>query len=140
MGMNVGGHKGGVNAEINMTPLIDIVLVLLIIFMVMTPMMLKELNANLPPSTPPPPDMNPQPVTDQQVVEVRGGGEVLLNGTVVTEAGLADKLREALGPKAENKRVVFFKLDDDAPYGRVVLTMDIARGAGAKTLGIAAPK
>ncbi len=140
MGMAVGGGKGGVRADINMTPLIDIVLVLLIIFMVLTPMMLKELNANTPkdekvevqPPTPPSTDMN--------MVEIKADGKLLLNGTPLGDNELFDKLKESLGPKPENRRIVFFKTEDDAGYGRVVRAMDLARGAGAKTLGIAAAK
>ena len=139
MGMAVGGAKGGVRADINMTPLIDIVLVLLIIFMVLTPMMLKELNANTPKLdevTPP----TPQPPSDVSMVEVKADGKLLLNGTPVGDNELFDKLKEGLAPKPDSKRVVFFKTEDEAVYGRVVRAMDLARGAGAKTLGIAAAK
>lgn len=122
-----------------MTPLIDIVLVLLIIFMVLTPMMLKELNANTPKSEeiiPP----TPQPPSDVAMVETKADGKLLLNGTPLGDNELFDKLKEILAPKPENKRIVFFKTDDEAGYGRVVRAMDLARGAGAKTLGIAAAK
>ncbi len=136
MGMAVGGGKGGVRADINMTPLIDIVLVLLIIFMVLTPMMLKELNANTPKSEEIKlPDQPPS--TDIYMVETKADGKLLLNGTPLGDNELFDKLKEGLAPKPDSKRIVFFKTDDDAGYGRVVRAMDLARGAGAKTLGVA---
>ena len=133
MGMDVGGSKKGAKGDINVTPLIDVVLVLLIIFMVLTPSMLKELTANVPrkPDTnePPPPDPNP-PI----VLEINAKSELSINSDPVAPESLADKVSERL--KHDSKKVVFFKVDDDAIYGDVVKFMDIVKGAGAKTLGI----
>lgn len=133
MGMDVGGSKSGPKGEINVTPLIDVVLVLLIIFMVLVPSMLKEITANVPKkpdeNTPPPP-----PTEVPIVVEYTGAGELTLNTEPVAPEALADKVRERL--KADRQKVVFFKIEDDAQYGHVVRFMDIVKGAGAKTLGI----
>lgn len=133
MGMNVGGKKGGAKGEINVTPLIDIVLVLLIIFMVLTPSMLKELTANVPrkpdQNTPPPP-----PTETPIVVEIAADSTLQLNTEPVAPEALADKVSERL--KFDRQKVVFFKVDDEAPYGNAVKFMDIVKGAGAKTLGI----
>src|SRR2546421_4779438 len=134
MGMDVGGgKKKGAKGDINITPLIDVVLVLLIILMVLTPSMLKELTANVPKKdespTPPPPDPNPP-----MVLEISAKSELALNTEPVAPEALADKITERL--KHDRQKVVFFKVDDAALYGDVVKFMDIVKGAGARTLAI----
>jgi biopolymer transport protein ExbD len=130
--MDVGNGKKGAKGEINVTPLIDVVLVLLIIFMVLVPSMLKELSANIPKkdTSTTPPDPNVVPV----VVEYTAQRELSVNQEPVAPEGLADRIAERI--KYKNQKVVFFKIDDDAPYGEVVHFMDIVKGAGATTLGI----
>ena len=132
MAFSVGGGRRGPQAEINVTPLIDIVLVLLIIFMVLTPVMLKELPAKVPQkqaeTMPQPPGENPI------VVEVDAHDALLLNGEPVAPEALAGAVGERL--RHDRQKVVFFRIDDDANYGRAVRVMDVCRGAGAKTLGI----
>ena len=132
MGMSAGGNRKGARGEINVTPLIDIVLVLLIIFMVMVPSMLKELTANVPKKdkSDTPPDPNVVPI----VVEYSANRELSVNQESVTPEALAEKVGERL--KLKSQKVVFFKIDDEAPYGDVVHFMDIVRGAGAATLGV----
>jgi biopolymer transport protein TolR len=132
MAMDVGGNRKGVRADINVTPLIDVVLVLLIIFMVLVPSMLKELTANIPrkdeSNTPPDPSASPV------VVEYTAKGELSLNGEPVAPEVLADKVAEKI--KYKSQKVVFFKIEDNAPYGDAIRFMDIVWGAGATTLGI----
>ena len=132
MAFSVGGGRRGPQAEINVTPLIDIVLVLLIIFMVLTPVMLKELPTKVPQkqaeTMPQPPGENPI------VVEVDAHDALLLNGEPVAPEALAGAVGERL--RHDRQKVVFFRIDDDANYGRAVRIMDVCRGAGAKTLGI----
>jgi len=127
-----GGRKGAPQAEINVTPLIDIVLVLLIIFMVMTPVMLKEIVAKVPQkqteNVPRPPGDNPI------VVEVNAQDQIVLNGDPVPAETFADRIRDRLAH--DRQKVVFFKVADAANYGRTVRVMDVCKGAGAKTLGI----
>ena len=132
MGMNVGNGKQGAKGDINVTPLIDVVLVLLIIFMVLVPSMLKELSANIPKkdTSITPPDPNVAPV----VVEYTAQRELSVNQEPVAPEGLAEKIADRI--KYKNQKVVFFKIDDEAPYGEVVHFMDIVKGAGATTLGI----
>jgi biopolymer transport protein TolR len=135
MSMDVGGKKKGAKGDINITPLIDVVLVLLIIFMVLTPSMLKEITANVPQKSNdpnPPPDPNPP-----MVLEVSAKSELSLNTEPVAPEALADKVAERL--KHDRQKVVFFKVDDDAYYGDVVKFMDIVKGAGARTLAIITP-
>ncbi len=134
MAMDVGGGKQrGAKADINVTPLIDVVLVLLIIFMVLVPSMLKHMTANVPRKAPPdapPPDPSNTPI----VVEYTAKREITVNTEPVAWDALADKIAERL--KFVRQKVVFFKVEDDAMYGEVVKLMDTCRGAGAKTLGI----
>jgi biopolymer transport protein TolR len=133
MGMAVGGASKGAKAEINITPLIDVVLVLLIIFMVMTPMMLKELGVNVPKKLEQEVEV-PQQANEQCVIDVHAGGEIQLNKQPVAMTALTDKVREALTGRRD--KIVFFNVEDDAAYGDAVKAMDMARGGGAKVLGI----
>src|SRR6478672_3895227 len=132
MAFSVGGRKGAPQAEINVTPLIDIVLVLLIIFMVMTPVMLKEIVAKVPQkqteNVPQPPGENPI------VVELDKHDTLTLNGESVAPEALGARVGERM--LHDRQKVVFFKIDDDANYGRAVRIMDVCKGAGAQTLGI----
>ena len=126
------GNKKGIKAEINVTPLVDVVLVLLIIFMVLTPSMLKHLTANVPrkPDEPAP----AAPSDNSIVVAYTAAREVTVNNEPVAPEALAEKLSERL--RGSRQKVVFFKAEDDAPYGEVVHLMDVARGIGAETLAV----
>jgi biopolymer transport protein ExbD len=126
------GNKKGLRAEINVTPLVDVVLVLLIIFMVLTPSMLKHLTANVPKKADEPAAAVPS--ENSIVVAYTAAREVTVNNEPVAPAALADKLSERL--RGARQKVVFFKAEDDAPYGEVVHLMDIARGVGAQTLAV----
>ena len=132
MAFSVGGAKGRPSGDINVTPLIDIVLVLLIIFMVMTPVMLKELVAKVPQKST---ELVPQPPGDNPIiVELDASDRLSLNGESLAPEALAGQVGERL--RHDRQKVVFFKIDDDANYGRAVRVMDICKGAGAATLGI----
>jgi biopolymer transport protein TolR len=132
MSFSVGGAKGRPQGEINVTPLIDIVLVLLIIFMVMTPVMLKEIVAKVPQKST---ELVPQPPGDNPiVVELDAHDTLLLNGEALAPEALGEKVAARL--RLDRQKVVFFKIDDEANYGRAVRLMDICKGAGAATLGI----
>ena len=132
MAFSVGNGRRGPQGEINVTPLIDIVLVLLIIFMVMTPVMLKELVAKVPQAqtenVAQPPGENPI------VVELDAHDALTLNGDPVAPETLGTQVAERL--RHDRQKVVFFKIADDANYGRAVRIMDTCKGAGAQTLGI----
>jgi biopolymer transport protein ExbD len=129
--MDVGGSKKGARSDINVTPLIDVVLVLLIIFMVLTPSMLKHMTANVPRKAP---DNTPEPPVPPIVLEYTAKREITINTEPVAFEAVGDRVRERL--KSDRQKVVFFKIEDDALYGEVVKLMDIVRGSGAKTLGI----
>jgi biopolymer transport protein TolR len=133
MAMDVGGKKSGPKSDINVTPLIDVVLVLLIIFMVLTPSMLKNLPMMVPDknedtSTP------AMPPDSSIMVEYTAKRELTVNSEAVAVEALATNLADRL--KARRQKVVFFKAEDKAPYGEVVRLLDIARGSGAETLAI----
>jgi len=143
MGMSVGGGGGArgegrfsARGEINVTPLIDIVLVLLIVFMVMTPVMLKELVAKIPQeqsdNTPQPPGENPI------IVSLAANGSIMLGSESIAVEQLAGAVGERL--IHDRQKVVFFRIDDHASYGRAVKLMDLCKGAGAVTLGIVTNK
>jgi biopolymer transport protein ExbD len=132
MAMDVGGKKKGPRSEINVTPLVDIVLVLLIIFMVLTPTMLKNIAATVPEKAED--QQQPVPSDSAIVVEYTAKRELTVNLEPVAVEGLQDKLIERL--KAQRQKAVFFKAEDEAPYGDVVRLLDIARGSGAQTLAI----
>jgi biopolymer transport protein TolR len=128
--MEIRSSKGP-RADINVTPLIDVVLVLLIIFMVLTPSLLKHLNAVVPKKS----EEAAPPVTDSAViVEYGANRELTVNTEPVAAEALASKISERL--RGVRQKVVFFKADDDAPYGEVIHLMDVARGAGAQTLAV----
>jgi biopolymer transport protein ExbD len=133
MAMDVGGKKTGAKSDINVTPLIDVVLVLLIIFMVLTPSMLKNLPMMVPDksedtSTP------AMPPDSSIMIEYTAKRELTVNGEAAAIESLATNLADRL--KARRQKVVFFKAEDKAPYGEVVRLLDIARGSGAETLAI----
>jgi biopolymer transport protein ExbD len=132
MAFSVGGGRGRPSGEINVTPLIDIVLVLLIIFMVMTPVMLKELVAKVPQKST---ELVPQPPGDNPIiVELDARDALTLNGEAVSPESLGERVADRL--RHDRQKVVFFKIDDDANYGSAVRVMDVCKGAGAATLGI----
>jgi len=129
--MEVGSQKG-LRGDINVTPLIDVVLVLLIIFMVLTPSTLKHLEATVPKKADE--TAAPPPTEAPILVEYTARRELTVNGEPVQPDGLAAALAARL--RGDRQKVVFFKAEDQAPYGDVVRLMDLARGSGARTLAV----
>lgn len=134
--MAFGGNSGGsVRSEINITPLVDVVLVLLIIFMVLTPLREEILRVRVPDAEEPPDRARPDAA--QVVVGVRPEGALELNGAAISDADYEGRLGRVLAARAAGERVVFFAAADAAPYARLVLALDGARRAGAETLAFA---
>ncbi len=131
--MAFGGATGGaVRSDINITPLVDVVLVLLIIFMVATPMLIKDLDLTVPEKAE---TQIASPTTaNQVVVSVTKEGLVQVNREPVLESQLNEKIHDLMAARSE--KLVFFDIDEDANYGEAIHVMDVVRGAGAKTLGI----
>ena len=120
-------------SSINVTPLVDVLLVLLIIFMVVTPILAKALQSQIPQAADRP---IPEEYSKRQlVVRVAADGSLRLNTEAVTLATLSERLREAFATRGGD-RAVFLDADDKVPYGSVVQIMDLCRGAGANTIGV----
>ncbi len=122
-------------ADINVVPLIDIVLVLLIIFMVITPIMVKEMDLNIPDRSEE--AIVPEDVPKNQVVLVMTKELVVyLNMEPVPTADLPQRLEAIYQGRATADRVLFFDAEDGTNYGETVKVLDIARGAGVKKIGL----
>ena len=132
MGMDVGGSKGGPKSEINVTPLVDVVLVLLIIFMILQPMLQMGYDVQVPPNTPP--GVQAPPPTDQIIVSITANKEIYLNKEKVEQAQLPIRLQEVL--RNRGNKVVFFSVEDSVNYGDAMKIMDVVRNNGAKNIGI----
>jgi len=132
MSMAVSGKKGP-KSDINITPYIDILLVLLIIFMVITPVHQMDLDVKVP--QPPPPDQqNTPPDPSTIVVSVGESAQIAINQELVDISALGPKLQEIYSARA-NKNM-FISASAKLPYGDVVKVIDIAKGAGVGDIGL----
>ena len=136
MGMSV-GTKGGPKSDINMTPMIDVLLVLIIIFMVITPLTPKGLEALVP--QPPPPGQK-QNASDQRtvVIVIDANHHYSINSEDTDEQRMGDRLTEIFKTRAE--RVVFVKGDPSLEFSWVAKAIDIAHGAGIDKVGLMTAK
>lgn len=131
MGMNTGTGGGKAHSEINVTPLVDVCLVLLIIFMVTVPRQLPEISVRIPP---PATEPSKERHDDALVVQVDEQGALALNAKPVGHAQLERQLSAALANR--DRRAVFLDCHPDADFGAAVAALDIAKRAGADVLGV----
>ena len=138
MSMNVGGSKGGVMADINVTPMADIMIVLLIIFMVITPMLQKGVDVKLPTAG------NTKEKKDEPktiTVAIKKDTSTFLGGVrVEKQPDLVGLLKEKLEDVAEGNRVVYLKADAELPYSEVMKVMDLCREAGVDEVALIADR
>jgi biopolymer transport protein TolR len=131
-----GTEAGDVKPTMNVTPLVDVVLVLLIIFMVVTPLLTKQFWLNLPKKDDKTEAETPPPAGDDKpvVLTVETSGKVRINQGEVPRAELRQKLSRIFAARKDH--ILYFDAADDAPYGVTVEVMDIARRSGARSIAI----
>ncbi len=132
MGMDLGGG-GGPKSEINVTPLVDVVLVLLIIFMVVQPLLQMGYDVQVPPNAPPTTTPQPPP-PDMIIISLTATNEVYLNKEKVDRGNLPIRVSELL--RNRGSKVVFFSAEDSCKYEDAMKVMDVVRNNGAKNIGI----
>jgi len=131
MSMDVGGAKGGVKSDINVTPLVDVMLVLLIIVMLVVPMLQQGVVVQLPTAA----NTVDKPETQEQtVVAISADRRVFLNTIQVRPDDLGQRVSDALEGKTE--KVVIIRADEDVEYGTVMAAMDSLRAAGIEDMGL----
>lgn len=123
------------NSDINITPLVDVVLVLLIIFMVVTPLLEKDIGVRVPATEQV--EQKDEVPPDQLVVRLDAKGELSINETTVPHSEYVDRLRAILSKKRANDKLVFMVAEDGANYGKLLDVIDGAKQAGAVTIGMA---
>jgi biopolymer transport protein TolR len=131
MAMDLGGAKGGVKSDINVTPLVDVMLVLLIIMMLVAPLLQQGVSVKLPTAE----NTVDKPETQgQTVVAVGRDRQVYLNAKPVQEGELATRIGEVL--ENQKEKIVLIKADEEVEYSAVMSTMDQLRQAGVEDIGL----
>ena len=131
MSMDLGGAKGGVKSDINVTPLVDVMLVLLIIMMLVAPLLQQGVSVRLPAAA----NTTPKPETQgQAVIAIAANRTMYFNAQPVNETELGQRVSDYLETQLE--KVVFIKADEDAEYGAVMAAMDQLRQVGIEDIGL----
>ncbi|MCX6550964.1 MAG: ExbD/TolR family protein [Acidobacteria bacterium] len=131
MSMDVGGAKGGLKADINVTPLVDVMLVLLIIMMLIAPMLQKGVDVRLPLAS----NTTDKPETQEQTVVAVDANKVFyLNSIRVREDDLTNQIVSIMETRKE--KVVLIKGDQDTPYSAIMVAMDRLRAANIENIGL----
>jgi biopolymer transport protein TolR len=129
--MDVGGAKGGVKSDINVTPLVDVMLVLLIIMMLVAPLLQQGVKMTLPTAA----NTTDKPDTQEQtVVYIDAIGKLYINQIEVPASDAGARLANIMEDKTD--RTVYLKGDQDAPYSAIMAMMDALRKAGIDTVGL----
>ena len=135
MSMDLGGAKGGVKSDINVTPLVDVMLVLLIIMMLIAPMLQQGVSLRLPTATH---TVDKPESADQTVIAVAANKEIYLNAKPIREADLAQRVTDILEGKTE--KIVLIRADEEVEYGTVMAVMDQLRQAAVEDIGLITEK
>jgi len=135
MAMDLGGAKGGVKSDINVTPLVDVMLVLLIIMMLIAPMLQQGVSLRLPTASN---TVDKPESQDQTVISIAKDKEVYLNAKPIRESELAQKIQDILEGKTE--KIVLIKADEEVEYGAVMGVMDQLRQAAIEDVGLITEK
>jgi len=131
MAMDLGGAKGGVKSDINVTPLCDVMLVLLIIMMIVAPLLQQGVNVKLPVAS----NTTDKPETQgQTVIAIASNKALYLNAKPIQENELVSKINELL--ENQKEKVILIKADEEVEYGAVMATMDQLRQAGLEDIGL----
>jgi biopolymer transport protein TolR len=131
MSMDLGGAKGGVKSDINVTPLVDVMLVLLIIMMLVAPLLQQGVSVKLPEAEN---TVDKPEVSDQTVIAIASNKAMYVNAKPVQEGELATRINELLENKTE--KIVLIKADEEVEYGAVMAAMDQLRQAGIENVGL----
>ena len=135
MAMDIGGAKGGVKSDINVTPLVDVMLVLLIIMMLIAPMLQKGVDVKLPIAA----NTTAKPESQgQTVVAIGADKRVFFNTVPIRNEDLTSRVAELLQAKKDS--VIIIKADVDVEYSAVMATMDALRAAGVEDMGLITEK
>jgi biopolymer transport protein TolR len=138
MSMDLGGAKGGVKSDINVTPLVDVMLVLLIIMMLVAPLLQQGITVTLPKAS----NSVDKPETrGQTTLAISVDNHIYLNAKeVVDKTTLGDAVKALLEDKKADEKVVFIKADQGVDYGAVMAAMDSLRAAGIEDMGLITEK
>ena len=129
--MQIGG-SGSVKSDINVTPLVDVVLVLLIIFMVLTPVVQMGYLVRVPPKAPA--NLPPSAIQDQIIIRLVAGNRVFINKEEMAIEQFPNRIREVL--RGNTSKMVFFSGGRDVDYESTIKFLDLARSSGARNIGI----
>jgi|SRR5688572_1008732 biopolymer transport protein TolR len=135
MSMDLGGAKGGVKSDINVTPLVDVMLVLLIIVMLIAPMLQEGISVRLPKAT----NTVDKPETSgQTTIAIAANGAIYMNALPVAVDELGGSVKRLLEGKRPDEKIVLIKADEEADYRVIMEAMDQLRAGGIEDMGLVA--
>ena len=131
MAMDLGGAKGGIKSDINVTPLVDVMLVLLIIMMLVAPLLQQGVSVKLPTAEN---TVDKPEVQGQTVIAIGRDKQLYLNAKPIREGDLTTRINDIL--ENQKEKIVLIKADEEVEYGAVMSAMDQLRQAGIEDIGL----